>query len=294
MEIFKTNDEYFRMAGIHHYYSDPNQDLIFVRFSNNLHSLVHSTPMYRNDFFEITLSHPQKMRFSINGLNQEVHHAPVLSCISPLEIQQCTANSYSGEIQMILIRPELLGVSNYKSPFYQKYPLFDPKEHNNRELSLQTFSDLNRIFKEFETALKITSSIKDTFENFYLKLSKSLDKSKVDQINLNRKEEIYRNFLYQLKSSDLSCKSIKHIAEEMAISYTHLSDTVKEVSTSPPTKHLKNFLNQLAKSYLLYTKHSCNEIAFELGFSSEAHFSFFFKEMNRIPPSLFRKNPKNM
>lgn len=294
MEVFKTHREYFKMAGIFSYQSDPSQNLFLIRFSKNLASLSHSTPVYRNDFFEITLSYPQMMRFSVSGFNQETQQNPVLSCIAPLEIQQCTAHDYSGDIKMLLISPELLEISNYQSPFFKRYPLFDPKKENSLELTQAEFSELELIYDQLEREISFTSSAKYTFEKFYLKLSKILVVSQGKPASSNRKEEIFQRFLAHIQSSNLSSKSIKHFAEEMAISYTHLSDTVKEVSNLPPSQHLKRFLNKLAQTHLLYTQLSGSEIAFELGFSSPAHFSSFFKEMNGITPIQFRKKPKNM
>lgn len=290
MEIFKSTREYFRMAGIYEYLSHPSGLLFLVRFSQNIRSLVHSTPVYRNDFFEITLSYPQQMRFSVSGFDHSTIESPTLSFIAPLEIQQCTAHEYSGEVHMLLIAPQLLGISNYNSPYYRRYPHFNPIIENTISLSSQQFDSIASNFNEIGQKLKSLSDPKIIFEDFYEAISKNLKTKFSEQDAKERKLEILESFSAQLKSSPLEKKSIKSISERLAISYTHLSDTIKEASNHPPSHHLKQFLNNLSHTYLLHTKLTASEIAFELGFSSHAHFTNFFKEANGVSPRQFRKN----
>lgn len=290
MEIFKSTREYFRMAGIYEYLSDASGLLVLVRFSQNIRSLVNATPVYRNDFFEITLSYPQQMRFSVSGLDHYTIESPTLSFIAPLEIQQCTAHEYSGEVHMLLIAPELLEIANYNSPYYRRYPHFNPIIENTLPLSSNQFESIAKSFNEVSLKLKSMSDPKEIFEEFYQVISMNL-KVKISEPHLKeRKLEILESFSAQLKTSPLVRKSIKNISERLAISYTHLSDTIKEASNQPPSHHLKLFLNNLSHTYLLHTNLTASEIAYELGFSSHAHFTNFFKEANGVSPSQFRKN----
>lgn len=278
------------MAGIYEYHSDSSGKLILVKFSQNLRSLINATPIYRNDFFEITLSHPQQMCFNVSGQDHFTNESPTLSFIAPLEIQQCTAHEYSGEIQMLLIAPELLEITNYNSPYYKRYPHFNPRTENTLSLTLNQFDSIANYFDEIELQLKTFPNPKYIFEAFYSNISEVMQ-HRVDIMESNkRKFQILESFFAQLKTTPLDKKSIKHISERLAISYTHLSDTIKEATNHSPSHHLKVFLNNLSHTYLLHTKLTASEIAYELGFSSHAHFTNFFKEVNGVSPSQFRKN----
>lgn len=277
------------MAGIYEYHSDASGKLILVKFSQNLRSLINATPIYRNDFFEITLSYPQQMRFNVSGQDHYTIESPTLSFIAPLEIQQCTAHEYSGEIQMLLISPELLEISNYNSPYFKSYPYFNPIIQNTLSLTANQFQSIGNCFDQIELKLKTFIDPKAIFEDFYADISKVLKNYIEIPKSSGRKFQIWESFSAQLKTTPLDKKSIKHISEKLAISYTHLSDTIKEASKHSPSHHLKIFLNNLSHTYLLHTKLTASEIAYELGFSSHAHFTNFFKEINGVSPSQFRK-----
>lgn len=278
------------MAGIYQYLSDPSGLLVLVRFSHNVHSLVKTTPVYRNDFFEITLSYPQHMRFSVSGHDHNTGESPMLTFISPMEIQQCTAQEYGGEVHMLLISPRLLGITNYTSLYYNKYRLFHPSYENNLPLSPLQFDSIVSKFEKISLQLKTMAEPKALFEEFYEGVSLSLRHSSPESEAKDRKIEIWERFSALLKATPLDQKTIRTISDRLAISYTHLSDTIKEASNFPPSHHLKHFINKLSHTYLLHTKLPANEIANELGFSSHAHFSNFFKELNGVSPSHFRKN----
>lgn len=290
MQIFKSPREYFRMAGIYEYMSDPSGLLLLVRFSQNIRSLVNTTPVYRNDFFEITLSYPQQMRFNVSGIDHFTSESPTLSFIAPLEIQQCTSHKYLGEVCMLLIAPQLLEISNYSTPYYKRYQHFNPIFDNTLSLTPDQFESIATNFNEISLKLKSQSDPKLIFEEFYKAISSRLKTQLIESDSKKRKLEILESFSAQLKASPLDKKSIKNISESIAVSYTHLSDTIKEVTNYPPSHHLKQFLNNLSHTYLLHTKLTASEIAFELGFSSHAHFATFFKEANGLSPSEFRKN----
>lgn len=61
------------------------------------------------------------------------------------------------------------------------------------------------------------------------------------------------------------------------VSPTHLNDTVKKVTGQPASEHIKHRVVLEAKRRAFFGNHSAKEIAYELGFGDEAHFSRYFK-----------------
>ncbi len=294
MDVFHSFRGYFKMAGIHDYISDPSDQLVLIRFSQNARSLITATPVYRNDFFEVSLSSPQDMRFSVSGTHHRAGKAPSLTCIAPLEIQECSAASYTAEVRMLLAAPRLIGVSDYGSPFYKKYTLFNPAAPSSRFLSPEAFSLIENTFDKLQEEARYTTDPQRAFERFHATVAGAVQSPVSLPRKTSRKQELFNRFLYRLKTGSVEEHSIKEIARELTVSYTHLSDTIKEVSSAPPSAHRSKFLNALAKTYLAATDLPASRIALELGFSSPAHYTTFFKRMNRTTPGSFRNKPKIM
>jgi AraC-like DNA-binding protein len=61
------------------------------------------------------------------------------------------------------------------------------------------------------------------------------------------------------------------------VSPTHLNDTVKKVTGQPASEHIKHRVVLEAKRRAFFGHTSAKEIAYELGFDDEAHFSRYFK-----------------
>ena len=82
---------------------------------------------------------------------------------------------------------------------------------------------------------------------------------------------------------------VAEAAEACCYSRNHFSMLIRQATGLTA----KDFLNQLrlesAKRHLRYSSRSIGEIASELGFSSQFHFSDFFRRMTGISPRLYRK-----
>lgn len=66
-------------------------------------------------------------------------------------------------------------------------------------------------------------------------------------------------------------------AEWLSVTPTHLNDTVKKVTGQPASDHIKHRVVLEAKRRAFFGDTSAKEIAYDLGFDDEAHFSRYFK-----------------
>ncbi len=84
--------------------------------------------------------------------------------------------------------------------------------------------------------------------------------------------------------------SVNAIAGELNMSAHYLSDLLRSQTGMNTQQHIHAFLVEQAKSMLVTTQLSVNEIAYELGFEYPQHFNRLFKNKTGITPLEFRKS----
>jgi AraC-like DNA-binding protein len=70
---------------------------------------------------------------------------------------------------------------------------------------------------------------------------------------------------------------VSDYADRLHVSPNHLNDTVKRVTGQPASEHIKHRVILEAKRKAYFGNNSAKEIAYDLGFDDEAHFSKYFK-----------------
>lgn len=120
-----------------------------------------------------------------------------------------------------------------------------------------------------------------------------LGKSQVTQYTSNA--TIINRFFELLRQHYATKKKVSDYAVLMSISPNHLNYTVKRCSGHPVSYHIQQYVINEARRQALHTKKSMKEIAFDLGFDENAHFSKFFKKVHGCTFSRFRKlSPERM
>jgi AraC-like DNA-binding protein len=64
------------------------------------------------------------------------------------------------------------------------------------------------------------------------------------------------------------------------VSAGYLNDTVREMSGAAASTHIQQRVIREAKRRILFEGSSMKEVAFSLGFSDQAHFSKYFKNIS--------------
>jgi AraC family transcriptional activator of pobA len=90
----------------------------------------------------------------------------------------------------------------------------------------------------------------------------------------------------------LKLKSANDYADHLSVHVNHLNRAVKEVTSKTTTKHLTERILIEAKTLLLNTNWTINEIAYSLGYEYPTYFNNFFKKQTGITPSSLRQEPK--
>lgn len=107
-----------------------------------------------------------------------------------------------------------------------------------------------------------------------------------------RKEELSVQFLELVSLHFIGQKELQYYADQLSVSVKYLSNCVREITHTAPTKFLADALVNHAKVQLLNTSLPINIIAYQLGFSDQYAFGKFFKRHVGKSPRSFKKYNK--
>lgn len=178
-----------------------------------------------------------------------------------------------------------------------KYSIKDPKFHN---YMISLISILTRIVIEEGVTIKAAYELSDKFfiMNFNeLKLSPlELDFRIVYEFTKLIK---YKNYSF---NSPLINKAIKYIlnniyapltisaiAKECGVTLEYLSTSFKNVTGVTIKQYISMEKIKIAKFLLLSTELPIQDIALDLGYSDQSHFSKNFKKITNLTPTIYRK-----
>jgi len=103
-----------------------------------------------------------------------------------------------------------------------------------------------------------------------------------------RFEEFMTNYFYPYEPKNNGIPTVKLCAEAMNLSPNYLSDLLKSETGKTTQEHIHYHLLEKAKTLLVNSGKSINEIAFELGFEYPQNFSKLFKKKVGTTPTLYR------
>jgi len=108
-----------------------------------------------------------------------------------------------------------------------------------------------------------------------------------------RFEEFITEYFKSDKLKNNGLPTVKNCAAAMNLSPNYFSDLLKSETGKNTQEHIHYFLLDKAKTLLVNSDKSINEIAYELGFEYPQSFSKFFKNKVGIAPSIFKAGYTN-
>lgn len=84
-------------------------------------------------------------------------------------------------------------------------------------------------------------------------------------------------------------RSVSFYADQMCITYKHLSRIIREITGATPSQWIAHFTLKEAKSLLRSTDKSITQIAEELQFGNSSSFAAFFRKHTGLSPLEFRQ-----
>jgi hydroxymethylpyrimidine/phosphomethylpyrimidine kinase len=100
---------------------------------------------------------------------------------------------------------------------------------------------------------------------------------------------LYREFMELIEAECGKSHDVNYFASRLNVSARYMSQITRKVASQSPKAIIDMTLLGSIKS-LLATEMTVQEIAYKLGFSTQAHLSNFFKSFMGMPPTEYRKS----
>lgn len=160
--------------------------------------------------------------------------------------------------------------------------------------------DVDEIRQLFQLIKTMLVSDKDRYRNeiirtlfttiFYILSDLNQRDTHTEEVKTGRGEVIFDEFILLLNKHNRQERSVQFYASQLGISTKYLSAVVKEVSGKTAAKWIDESVVLEAKSMLLYSGLTIQEIARDLNFSTQSFFGKYFKQHTGVSPSRFKRN----
>ena len=104
-----------------------------------------------------------------------------------------------------------------------------------------------------------------------------------------RSSELYNELLDAIVEHHRQASDVRFYADLLNVSSRYLAQVTRRISGKSPKAIIDDYLMHEIELQLKSTDSTVQEIAYRLGFSSQAHFTKFFKKLKGISPTEYRK-----
>ncbi|MDY6207229.1 MAG: bifunctional hydroxymethylpyrimidine kinase/phosphomethylpyrimidine kinase [Prevotella sp.] len=156
----------------------------------------------------------------------------------------------------------------FTSPFIRQHGM-----GSNLSSAIATYLSLNENLAEAVNSAK-------SYINQQIVLSTDL---------VGRSSELYNDFINEITIHIKTNNDVHYYADKLNVSSRYLAQVTRRIANKTPKAIIDDYLIKELEHTLGFTDKTVQEIAYEYGFSSQAHFAKFFKKMTGQTPSEFRK-----
>ena len=104
-----------------------------------------------------------------------------------------------------------------------------------------------------------------------------------------RSSELYNELIDAIMEHHREASDVRFYAELLNVSSRYLAQVTRRISGKSPKAIIDDYLIHEIELQLKSTDNTVQEIAYRFGFSSQAHFTKFFKKLKGVSPTEFRK-----
>lgn len=182
-----------------------------------------------------------------------------------------------------------------KGPLSKEFPYFDPEaEHiinvtvEESELIQQSFKD---IIAEYQRFSHERDFVLRNYIHILLLRIREIYRPHVKKINdsATRSGRIATEFRHLVEKNFINIREVQQYAEWLHVTPKHLADVVKLNTGKSPRQCINDMLLLEAKVLLGSTDKTVTQIAQELNFEDQSHFSHFIKQHTGCSPLELRK-----
>ncbi|QQS31266.1 MAG: AraC family transcriptional regulator [Sphingobacteriales bacterium] len=247
----------------------------------------------KTEYFRISLTRQGNVCFNI-GL--EKHH-PVRNTIVfgiPGQIFSLSNPSEDFLAYYMLFSEKFIGDIFFQHNSRQQFPFLTYQGFQCFNLSEETAAEIDNIYHKINAEIKSRKSKCSDAIRLYIQLiliyaSRDYEKMIFQHQNTSHSAvALYNNFIKLVSQHFLTIRKVADYAVMLHVSADHLNRTIKSQSDKTAGEFIQEMLMLEAKAYLIHTKMSISEIAYQLDFSDPSHFNRFFKKLTAQTPVQFR------
>jgi AraC family transcriptional regulator, transcriptional activator of pobA len=134
-----------------------------------------------------------------------------------------------------------------------------------------------------------TESLRSLLKVFLVQAARFWGRPQNEAPLQSKPAQLTRSFLSLLETHFMQSTKVSHYAAKLNLSPSHLNDTIKETTGFSASEHIKNRVVLEAKRLAYLQNSSAKEIAYQLGFDDEAHFSRYFKNNSGTTFTAFKQ-----
>ena len=105
-----------------------------------------------------------------------------------------------------------------------------------------------------------------------------------------RSSELYNDFFGLIEKYHTSNSDVAFYADCLNVSSRYLAQVCKKIADKSPKAIIDDFIIDKVCAKLKTSTDTIQQVAYEFGFLSQAHFAKFFRKMKGESPSDYRKN----
>lgn len=109
-----------------------------------------------------------------------------------------------------------------------------------------------------------------------------------------RSSELYNQLINEISAHHKTNNDVRFYADSLNVSSRYLAQVTKRIAGKAPKTLIDEYLIKAIEIQLSTTGKTVQEVAYEFGFRSQAHFAKFFKKMKGVTPSEYRKQNVNI
>jgi AraC-like DNA-binding protein len=269
-------------------------------FTANHHTLRHiNQPGKAGSYYSIILINEGQEEYHLNNNKVElaIHDLFIKLPYDIFALISCSSEASS--IHLLIEKnyfDELLANNGaFKDTVWMNIFSSIPVFHLDEVKASTYFQVLDSINKTIQNPhLYKNEMIKYQLNICQLLLAELISGHEVNTHDLKYKDSILKIFLHLASRHFKKERQVQFYADQMNISPTYISRTVKEMSGNTVYGYLSNFLYNEICIQLKTTEKTINEIAFELSFNDQSALTNFFKMKSGVTPLAYRKGTANL
>ena len=225
---------------------------------------------------------------SINNHTYDLHANDGYLITPEFFMRRLEPNSQQMELYVISISRKFMAEMNLQFPLSLISHIYiHPVWHMSAE-KVQGVIRYFDLLREVVASQNRTAAMLIIHSLFHF-LAGDIANTKMHAPSMSRNEEITGRFMHLVDAHCEQQHSLDWYADQLCLTTRYVANTVKQTLGITASSCIEHVLVQRAKTLLLTTTKSIQEIADQLGFQNQSHFGTFFKRHEGLSPAAFRK-----